>query len=212
MALTGLGLTGFVLAHMLANLLVFFGPTAINEYAQSLRDLPGGTLWIARAGLAAMVIVHILSAIRVTLANRAARPVRYHRKRNLVTSYAARTMVWSGLILSVFILYHLAHFTFLVTNPEFAEMMDGDRHDVFTMVVTGFQNKAIVIFYVIAVGLLASHLGHGIPSFLQTLGIRHPRYSPLLQRAGKALAWILFVGFASVPISIVAGWVTLGGV
>ena len=212
MAVTGLGLVGFVIAHMLGNLLVFFGPSAINEYADSLRNLPGGTLWVARLGLVAIVVIHIVSAIRLTMMNRAARPVRYKRKQNLVTSYAARTMFWSGLIIAFFIAYHLAHFTFLLTNPEFSQMMDGNRHDVYTMVVTGFQNKAVVALYLVAVALLASHLGHGLPSFFQTLGIRHHTYTPLLKGAGKALAVILFVGFASVPISIATGWITLGGV
>ncbi len=207
MAITGLGLVGFVIAHMLGNLLIFFGRDALNSYGESLRNLPGGLLWVARAGLVVMVVVHIITAIKVSAANRAARPIPYQRKKNLVTGYGARTMIWSGIIIASFLAYHLAHYTFLVTNPEFQNMVDGNRHDVYTMVVTGFQSIPIVVLYIVAVGLLSLHLGHGIPSFFQSLGLRHPTYTPIIRRAGKAITIILFVGYASIPIAVVCGWV-----
>jgi succinate dehydrogenase / fumarate reductase cytochrome b subunit len=209
MAVTGIGLVLFTIAHMLGNLQVFGGPAAINGYAHSLRQVPG-LLWTARAGLIVAVLLHIGAAIRVTLQNLAARPEGYRARDYRAASYASRTMVWSGVILFAFVVYHLAHFTLLWVRPEYKTFIDDmGRHDVYRMVVTGFSHELVAIAYIIAVGLLCMHLAHGIPSFLQTLGIRHPKYTPMLEVAGPAIAVLLFLGFAAVPVGVMAHWVKL---
>jgi succinate dehydrogenase / fumarate reductase cytochrome b subunit len=211
MAVTGLALVAFAFAHMLGNLQIFLGPDAINGYAKSLRMVPA-LLWTARTGLILMVLLHIGAAVLLVLENRAARPVPYAKTSRIVTGYAARTMAYSGLIIVAFVAYHLAHFTLLWTNPEFRTLHDAvGRHNVYDMVVTGFQNKAIAALYIIAVGLLCMHLSHGIPSFFQSLGLRHGKYTPAVELIGPVAAVLLFVGYVSVPISVMAGWIKLSG-
>jgi succinate dehydrogenase / fumarate reductase cytochrome b subunit len=205
MAVSGLLLVLFAIAHMAGNLQVFLGRDQINAYARGLRDL-GPLLWIARAGLIVLVLIHIAAAISLTRANRAARPVPYAYYRPVVTSYAARTMFWSGLIIAAFVVYHLLHFTLHQTNPGFATLHDPyGRHDVYTMVVKGFSVTWVVAAYAVAVGLLCAHLWHGVPSFFQSLGLNHPKYNGLIDKLGPLVAVLLFVGYVSVPIGVLAG-------
>jgi succinate dehydrogenase / fumarate reductase cytochrome b subunit len=159
------------------------------------------------------IVLHVITAVRVTRKNRAARPTKYVKRRYRRSSPAARTMIFTGLIIFAFIAYHLAQFTLHWTNPEYGHMHDAlGRHDVYSMVVMGFHNYAISALYIIAVALVCMHLTHGVPSFFQTLGLRHPKYTPLLNFLGIALALGLFVGFCSVPVSVMAHWIKpLGG-
>ena len=211
MAITGLALVLFILGHMLGNLQVFAGREAINSYAAALKGMPA-LLWTVRGGLVVVVLLHALSAISLTLANRAARPVKYAYNDYVVTGYAARTMIWGGIIVGLFIAFHLAHFTLLVTHPEFSALTDGaGRHDVYGMVVVGFEQIPISIIYIVAVAVLCLHLSHGIPSFLQSLGLRHPRITPLSEKLGPAIALAIFVGMTSIPVSVMAGWLTMEG-
>ncbi|RMH40235.1 MAG: succinate:quinone oxidoreductase [Deltaproteobacteria bacterium] len=211
MAVTGAALLLFVIAHMLGNLQVFLGPSAINGYAHSLRMMPG-LLWTARIGLLVAVVLHIVSGIRVTSLNRAARPERYRGRQYRAATMASRSMPVSGLVIFAFVAYHLAHYTLMWVNPEFKTFTDDlGRHDVYRMVVTGFSNKGVAALYIIAVGLLCSHLAHGIPSFFQTLGLRHPKFTPAIEVLGPAIAIVLFLGFAAVPVGVMAKWVTLAG-
>jgi len=208
MGLTGIAMVLFALAHMTGNLLMWVGPDAINEYAVGLREMGGGAvLWIARGGLVTVFVLHIVLAIGLRSKISSARPVKYARFRPQVTSYAARTMIVTGVILLAYILFHLGHFT-LHAGPyaNYAEMVDSaGRHNVYEMVVTGFSNPGVAIFYIVAVFLLAGHLGHGVPSFFQSMGLRHPQYTPTLEKIGTAIAWILFLGFASVPAGVLVG-------
>ncbi len=207
MAITGVALLLFAIGHMLGNLQVYGGPSMINGYAKGLRDL-GPLLWIARGGLIAVVLLHIGSAIGLTMKNRAARPVSYAYNDHVVTSYAARTMVMSGMIIFAFIAFHLAHYTFLWVDTAYQGYTDAlGRHDVYKMVTEGFSNYAVSAFYIVAVFLLCSHLSHGIPSFFQTLGLRHPKYQPVIEKSGPVIAGLLFLGYVSVPIGVIAGWV-----
>lgn len=211
MAITGIGLVLFTIVHMLANLQMYLGPSAMNHYGHSLRQMPG-LLWTARILLLGAVLIHIGSAIRLTILNKRARPERYQYNDYRAAGYASRTMMVSGFILFAFIGYHLAHYTLMVTNPDFAKLTDDlGRHDVYAMVIKGFSNYIVSGFYIVAVWLLCSHLAHGIPSFFQTFGLRHPRYTPLLTAVGKAVALVLFLGFASVPVGVMAKWITLAG-
>lgn len=211
-ALTGIGWVLYLILHMVGNLQIFAGPDAINGWAANLRTMPG-VLWTVRGLLVVGIVLHVFMAIRSTMKNRAARPTKYVKRRYLRSSPAARTMIYSGLIIFAFICYHLAQFTLHWTNPEYGHMHDIlGRHDVYSMVVMGFSNYGIVALYIIAVALVCMHLTHGVPSFFQTLGLRHPKYTPLLNFLGIGLALVLFVGFTSVPVSVMAHWIKpLGG-
>jgi succinate dehydrogenase / fumarate reductase, cytochrome b subunit len=201
MAVTGAMMFGFVLLHMAGNLQIFEGPDQFNKYAQLLRTLPEA-LWAARLVLLAAVAAHTVAAVQLALRNRRARPVSYSKKEAIASTYASRTMYWSGPIVLAFIIYHLLHFTFGITGvPEFIE------GDVYHNVVNGFQNPIIAAWYVLAMLLLCLHLQHGISSMFQTLGISHPRYTPWLEKAAALLAVVIFVGFVSVPLSVVLGYV-----
>jgi succinate dehydrogenase / fumarate reductase cytochrome b subunit len=211
MAVTGLVLVLFVFGHMLGNLQVFAGAEALNSYAAALQGAPG-LLWPVRVILAAAVLLHAVAAVSLALGNRAARPVKYVRRQHRATSYAARTMIWGGLAVALFVGYHLAHFTLLVTHPDYHHLVDArGRHDVYAMVILGFQSAPIALLYVAAVAALCVHLSHGIPSFLQTLGLRHPKLTPAVETFGPALALVLFLGMAAVPAAVQIGWLTLAG-
>ena len=211
MAVTGLMLFGFVLAHLAGNLLIFGGPDALNGYAQHLRDL-GPLLWIARLVLLAAVLLHILTAVQLTLENKKARPVPYHRKQAIQTTYAARTMAFSGIIVLAYILYHLLHFTFGVTHPEISHGVDSHgHHDVYRMVVLSFRQPVIALAYVAAMALLCLHLSHGFKSLFQSLGLNNEKLEPCLCKISRALAVLIFAGYSSIPLSVLLGFVKPAG-
>lgn len=208
-ALTGLVLAAFILGHMIGNLLVFAGPEAINEYGHMLQTaLHGGGVWIARIGLLVAVVIHILATIQLTIANKAARKDRYGKEASQVSSKASRTMIWSGLTILAFIVYHLLHFTVRVgneyNNPElYSTMLHGEQvHNVYKMVIDGFSWWPASVFYIIAMVLLCSHLSHGVASIFQTLGLATHRTWPLFEKLGKAYALLILVGNCSIPIAI----------
>ncbi len=206
MAATGLVLIGFVIGHLAGNLLIFFGPSAINGYARHLEEW-WFFAWTVRSILIAAFLLHVLMAVWLSLDNRAARPVGYAMKQSLRTTYAARTMMVSGVLLTVFIAYHLLHFTFRVTHPAISHLTDAEgRRNVYAMVVLSFQDPYLVIGYVASMGLLCAHLSHGLGSFLQSLGLNNERLLPVLTRTGRLLAWALFIGYAAIPTSILLGW------
>ena len=211
MGATGLVLVGFVVLHLLGNLVVFLGPDALNAYADKLRHM-GPLLWLARGGLLATVAVHVWLAVVLTRENQAARPIRYAVARTVQTTPAARTMMVSGLLLTAFIVYHLLHFTFRVTHPAISHRVDAlGRHDVFAMVVFSFQDPVLVVLYVAAMGLLCAHLHHGMASWLQSLGLTNERVLPAIERTGRLTAWLIFLGYSSIPVSILAGLVKAKG-
>lgn len=203
-ALTGLGLVGFVIAHLAGNLLIFVGREALAEYAEGLRKFPA-LLWVARIGLIGMAILHIAFTIKLNLANKAARPVAYAKKTYRRASLQSRTMVLTGLTLLAYIIYHLLHFTWRTTNTEIAAL---GPYEVYDMLIIGFSNPAISLFYIIATALLGMHLSHGISSIFQTLGINNPKYNKLFKTIGPALGVILALGFISIPVAVMTGFVT----
>ena len=212
MGVTGLMLLGFVAAHLLGNLSIYAGPNGINSYAVHLREL-GPLLWVARILLLTAVVLHIVTAVALVRENRAARPVSYARSATIQTTYAARTMAVSGVIILAFIIYHLMHFTFRTTHPELAHLRDAmGRDDVYTMVVKSFQQPLVAGAYILAQLLLASHLSHGISSLFQSLGLRDERIACCLKKAGCAAAWIIFAGYCSIPLSAFFGLLKTGGV
>jgi len=206
MAATGLAMFLFVIVHMLGNLQVFLGAEALNRYAAFLKSVPE-LLWFARLGLLAMVVLHIYCAVKLALENRAARPVPYAAPMPYQTSYAARTMVWSGFIVFAFIVYHLLHFTLGVVDPTLLELTDNaGRHDVHKMVLMGFSNPWVSGFYVLAMGMLCMHLSHGVSSFLQSLGLRNQDWKPWIDRLAVGSALVVFIGNSSIPLAILMGY------
>lgn len=207
-AVTGIALVLFVIGHLLGNLTFFFGPEAINSYAMHLRDL-GPLLWVARIGLLGAVGLHIFFTMLLWKENQSAKPQKYAVKAPIKTTVFARTMRLTGLIVLAFIAFHLAHFTLWIIDPQYSSyhaVVDGHEvHDVYRMVVTGFSNPFVSLFYIFSLALVASHLSHGIGSLFQTLGITSQRMRPVYETGGKVLAWALFAGYAAIPLSVLLG-------
>jgi succinate dehydrogenase / fumarate reductase cytochrome b subunit len=205
-ALTGLVMLGFVLGHMIGNLLIFAGKDAINEYGHLLQTaLHGGGVWIARIGLLAAVVLHIVATIQLTKANRAARKDAYGKHKAQVSGKSSHIMIWSGLTILAFIIYHLLHFTVRIGNDyaSYKTTLHGETvHDVYRMVIAGFSWAPASIFYLIAMALLSSHLSHGFSSLFQTLGISTDKTEPLFKKAGYAFAGLIFAGNATIVLSI----------
>jgi succinate dehydrogenase / fumarate reductase cytochrome b subunit len=203
MAVTGLMLTGFVLAHLSGNLLIYAGRDVFNAYAKGLHSL-GALLWIARIGLLGAFALHLYLAITLTTQNRAARPVGYAHEATMQATLASRYMIHTGLLMFAFIVYHLAHYTFRVVNPEFASLDEGD---VYGMVIAGFSSPAVSAFYVVSMIALAAHLRHGVSSLFQSLGLYHGNLNPVTDKLGPIVALIVLVGFSSIPIAVLTGLV-----
>ncbi len=206
MAASGLVLALFVLGHMLGNLQIFAGdPGPINRYANFLKSL-GELLWLVRLFLLACLVIHVWMAILLTIENRRARGIAYVKKANVQASYAARTMIWSGVIIFAFIVFHLAQYTLQITNPVFTSLdyVENGRHmhDVYGMVLFGFSSPAVVAFYVVAVGLLCVHLSHGVSSMFQSLGVRNDKWRARLHRLALAYGLLIFLGFIAVPLDV----------
>lgn len=211
MAISGLVLVLFVIAHLLGNLQIFLGPEAINRYGNLLQTNIE-ILWPARIFLLLMIGLHIWSAIKLSIENKAARPVPYANWNPTVATYASRTMLMSGLIVLAFIVYHLLHYTALVqsinlTGQNFASFEDSQgRHDIFKMMVVGFSNIWVSGFYVIGVGLLCLHLSHGMSAMFQSLGWKNKAYTPCLDKGARIIAWLIFLGYISIPVAILLGY------
>ena len=209
MAVTGLLLLLFAIAHMLGHLQVFGGPDMYNAYAHFLQSL-WEVKWPVRIGLVALVAIHVAVGISLAVRNRAARPVGYARYRPVRASAAGRTMAWTGLALFAFLAFHLLHFTAGVIEPEHFHVLDPKgRVDAYGMFVRGFQQPAIYVVYLAGMVLLATHLGHGAASWLASLGLRHPRYPA--ERLGRPIALLLFVGYMVPPTAVLVGAVRLPG-
>ena len=212
MAISGGALFLFVVGHLLGNLQIFRGAQAINRYGHFLQSNKE-ILWPARVGLLLMVALHIWSAVKLTAENKAARPIGYaDNPVPVAASYASRTMLMSGLIIAAFVLYHLLHYTLQVrilnfTGKDFLALHDADgRHDLFRMMVIGFSQPLVSGFYILAMGLLCLHLGHGVSAMFQSLGWKNPVYGPLIDRVAKTVAWVIFLGYISIPIAVLLGY------
>ena len=210
MAITGLALVGFVIAHLVGNLQIFLGPEALNRYGHFLQTTPE-LVWPARIGLLVLTVLHIVAAIALTKENRAARPVAYAHYEVVAASYASRTMFMSGIIVFVFIIYHLLHFTFQTpqinfTGQDFRVLEDSkQRHDIYAMMVTGYRNPLVSGFYVLGIALLSLHLSHGISSLFQSLGFTNHAYSRFLNGLAKVMAVAIFIGYVSIPAAVLMG-------
>ena len=213
-ALTGIVLVAYVLGHLAGNLQIFLpDKTRINQYGAFLHSLGAG-LWIIRIFLIACFVVHIWTTIQLAMENRRARPVRYAVSHPQKASAAGRSMTYSGLIVLCFVIFHILHFTTHTIRPDFANLREVmpngvERHDVFKMVVLGFQNPAASIFYIIGMILLCMHLSHGFGSLLQTLGLNTSRLAPYLINGGRVLAVVICIGYISIPIAVMTGFLHL---
>jgi succinate dehydrogenase / fumarate reductase cytochrome b subunit len=210
MAVTGLVLVGFVIAHVLGNLKIFLGAQAIDSYAEFLRTvgepaLPSGlVLWVVRIVLLTCVVLHVTAAVQLTRMNWAARPHGYATRRSIATTVAALTMRWSGVILALFIGFHLLHLTAGVVGFAPGEFV---HLSVYHNVVAAFSVWYVALFYVVAMACLCLHLDHGIWSMLQTLGLNDARTTRVFRALSRLVALVVFVGFISVPVAVLAGWV-----
>lgn len=202
MAVTGAMMFCFVVGHMLGNLQMFEAPEHINAYGHFLHNL-GELLWIERGIMLLAIALHITATVQLALRTRAARPVGYSRRQAINSSYASRTMYWSGPIVLAFIIFHLLQFTAGYVHPQ-ATFVEGD---VYHNVVSGFQVWWVSAWYIFAVGLLCLHLSHGIWSMFQSVGIAHKRHTALLKFAAKAIAILIWLGYSSIPVSVFLGFV-----
>ncbi len=207
-AITGIILILFVIGHLLGNLQIFLGPDWVNGYAQHLRDL-GPLLWLARVVLLVTVLLHIYFTILLALENRRARPAPYIDKEHVKASFASRHMVASGLVVFAFIVFHLLHFTGRNFNARFPLLKNDplNHYDVYSMMIFGFQNVYVSIFYIVGLFLLTLHLTHGVSSLFQSLGLNNKKVTPGLAVGGRIFAWLLFVGYVSIPIAVLLGFV-----
>lgn len=194
-AAAGLLLCGFLVTHLAGNLLMFVGGDVFNKYAEALEHNP--LLPVAEIGLVALFLVHIALSIRATLANRAARPEGYQvYKGKGARTPGSRTMAVTGTVILAFVIIHVATFKYNVGGFKGLPTEEG----LFAHVLGWFSNPWYAAFYVLAVGGVSLHLSHGVQSAVQTFGLNHPRYTPLIKKAGLAFAALIFVGFASLPV------------
>jgi len=205
MAITGLFLLLFLLGHMAGNLQFFAGPDTLNAYAAALRH-NALLLWVMRGGLIVLFVLHVVTAIQLTLANKAARPEPYAMQKPVASTLASRTMVISGLAILGYTLFHLAHLTAGIIGPEHRLQPGIDVPDAYANVVAGFSNWLIALVYIIMMVVLYFHLSHGAQSALQTLGFNHPKYTPCLRRVLGGLVLLICAGFISIPLAVLLGW------
>jgi succinate dehydrogenase / fumarate reductase cytochrome b subunit len=202
MAVTGVIMFGFVVGHMLGNLQMYEAPEHINAYGHFLHNL-GELLWIERSVLLLAIALHIIATIQLALRSKAARPIGYSRRQAINSSYASRTMYWSGPIVLVFIIFHLLQFTAGYLHPQ-AQFVAGD---VYHNVVSGFQVWWVSAWYIFAICLLGLHLSHGLWSMFQSVGLGHPRLTPYLRTAARVIAILIVLGYISIPISVFLGFI-----
>ena len=203
MAITGFLLILFLCVHLLGNSFIYFD--MINAYGEKLHSVPP-LVWGARIGMIILFAVHIFFGIKLTLENNAARPQAYTVKKSRRATFAGKTMIWTGLVIAVFLIYHILHFAMKVTNPDISHDLDEfERDDVFKMIVLSLQNVFIAGVYIIALIAVFLHLFHGIQSFVQTFGLNSDASIPVVEKTGKGIAFILFLGYVSIPVAIVLG-------
>jgi succinate dehydrogenase / fumarate reductase cytochrome b subunit len=199
MAFTGLIMVAYLITHVLANLLVFEGPDRINAYSRFLHGT-GAALWAARLVLLAAVVLHIVAAVQLTGRRQAARPQAYAGgRRPQVSTLASRTIRWGGVLILVFLVYHILHFTLGTVHPGFVE------GDPYHNVASGFANPLVVVFYELAMAAVGLHLYHGVWSSGRSLGVSAPSPQPLRRQLALILAGLVWAGFAVIPLAVYAG-------
>jgi succinate dehydrogenase / fumarate reductase, cytochrome b subunit len=198
MAVTGAILFGFIIGHLVGNLQVFLGRQALNAYGEFLHHSTHGLIWVARIGLLVAVAAHIVASIQLTKLKMDARPVSYTKTNYSHSSYASRTMMWSGPIIAAFVIFHLMDLTWGNVNPNFQEGL------VYENLIASFSRWPVSLAYIVAITLLCMHLYHGIYSMFQSLGASHPKYTPGLQRFAKLASFLIWAGYVSIPVAVLA--------
>ncbi len=199
MAITGLILVGFLVSHMISNIFVLFAPEKLDQYAEWLRGF-GPLLWIARAALLAAVGVHILAAWQLTQRARTGRPAGYAKYERHVATYSANTMRWGGVLILVFIIFHILHYTTGTVHPDFR------AGEVGRNVIVGMESVPVAVFYLVTMIALGAHFWHGTWSVFQTLGINHPTWNRWRRSIAIVLAVVVAGGFAAIPLAALLGW------
>jgi succinate dehydrogenase / fumarate reductase, cytochrome b subunit len=198
MAVTGVILFGFIIGHLIGNLQVFAGRETLDAYGAFLHHSTHGLIWVFRAVLLASVLAHIVASIQLTKVKMDARPIGYVKTDYSHSSYASRTMMWSGPIVAAFIIFHLMDLTWGNVNPAFQE------GHVYDNLIASFSRWPVSIAYIVTLTLLCLHLYHGIYSMFQSLGISHPKYTPAIQRFAKVAAFLIWAGYVSIPVAVLA--------
>lgn len=198
MAVTGILLVGFVIAHMLGNLQMFIGAEAMNRYAAFLKST-GELLWVARAALLGAAVLHITAAYQLTMINRAARPEGYAKVVPAASTLASRTMRYGGVLLLAFLVFHIGHFTTGTFHPAFSHTM------VYGNVILGFRSPVVSLFYLAAMAALGLHLYHGAWAGFRTLGLSKRSPNPRERRIAQAIALVVWAGFSSIPVAVWLG-------
>ena len=206
-ALTGLAMVLFLAGHLTGNLLMYAGKEAFDEYARFLHEAGHGALiWVARIGLLVVLVLHVWATILLTRENKAARQ-QYEFQATIQASKSSRIMIWSGLTVLAFIVFHILHFT-VRTNSHLAEIA---KESPYEMVIAGFSGGflqvLVVLFYVVAMTLLCSHISHGVASMFQTLGFRSKKSAGLIRSISLGYAAVIWLGFVSIPVAIMLGLV-----
>lgn len=208
-AVTGLILVLFLAGHLTGNLLIYAGAEAFNDYAQFLHEaLHGAGVWIARIVLLACFVAHIWFTVLLTRENKAAR-AKYAYQATVQAPKSSLIMIWSGLTILAFVIFHILHFTVRAgtdygsfVDAAYLEATGEERHDAWKMVIVGFQVPLVSIFYIIAMTLLCSHLAHGVASIFQTLGLRSKKTAGAIKNLSRAYAAVIYLGFISIPIAV----------
>lgn len=201
MAISGQLMVLFVVVHLLGNSTIFFG--WLNAYAEHLHALPP-LVWIFRLVMLTLVGIHACYGIMITLENKAANPGAYAVSRKLKASFSSENMIWTGVLILLFVIYHLTHFTAHLWPDIVANTLPNGGVDVLNMVVTSFRHGIIAFVYVAAMVVLFLHLNHGIQSFFQTMGWNNDCSLPVISKIGKVIAVIFLVGYSSIPLLILA--------
>jgi succinate dehydrogenase / fumarate reductase, cytochrome b subunit len=205
MAVSGIILFLFVVGHLLGNLKVFQGPEHFNAYAEGLRTVGapffarGQVLWAVRLVLLVSVVAHIWAATAVTLVSWRARPVDYHRLEPVETTYAARTMRWGGVLILLYVAYHLLDLTFGAANPSFV------AGDVYHNLVASLRRWPVALAYIVAVAIVGLHIQHGLWSAFQTLGLNRPPTPRWRRGVAGVIAGLITAGYVAIPLAVLAG-------
>jgi succinate dehydrogenase / fumarate reductase, cytochrome b subunit len=199
MAVTGLIMVAYLITHVLANLLVFQGPSRINAYSAFLHGT-GGALWAARLVLFGSLLLHVVAAVQLAARRGEARPVAYAGGRKpQVSTWASRSIRWGGGLILVFLIYHILHFTIGTAHPDFVE------GDPYHNVATGFHHPVVVGVYLVALAAVGLHLYHGVWSSGRSLGMSPPSPNPLRRTVAMVLALLVWLGFTVIPLAVYAG-------
>jgi succinate dehydrogenase / fumarate reductase, cytochrome b subunit len=203
-AVTGAFLVVFLLGHLSGNLLMYVGAEAFNDYAKFLHNmLHGAGVWLARIVLLTCIVLHVAATISLVRANKIAKGQNYEKQETNVASSSSRIMIWSGLTILAFVIFHILHYTTRSTSDRLKEL--GDSGNAYQMVIEGFKSIPVSLFYIIAITLLCSHLSHGVASIFQTLGLRTRGNAALIDTLAKGYTAVIWVGFVSIPVAALTG-------